>query len=85
MLVGVNGARLQCGGGSSDPEGTRHPSTSGTARDAPILHSSSSSSSISSPWPCPAPGCFTRQRKSRYFSPHGIFPGITDIGRVSTL
>ena len=33
------------------------------------LCSSSPSSSICSPWPCPEPGCFTRQRKSRYFSP----------------
>lgn len=61
------------GGGSSNPEGTQCPSTSGTARDTPILGFSSPSSSISSPWPCPEPGCFTRQRKSRLFLPPGEY------------
>lgn len=76
MLVGANGARLWRGGGSSNLQGTRHPSTSGTARDAPTLCSSSLSSSISSPWLCPDPGCFTRQRKSRYFSPGEYFQAL---------
>lgn len=81
--MGENGARLRRGGGSSDPEGTRHPSTSGTDHDTPSLWSSSPSSSISSP--CPKPGCFTRQRNKQVFLPQGIFPGITDTGRVFTL
>lgn len=40
--------RLWGVGGSCDPKGTEHPRTSGTAHAAPILSSSSPSSSISS-------------------------------------
>lgn len=82
--MGENGARPWRGGGSSDLEGTWHPSTSGTDRDAPSLWSSSPSSSISSLWPCPKPGCFTRQRKNRYFSPREYFQALQILAGFSS-
>lgn len=76
MLVGANGAGCGVAVAAPDPEGTWCPNTSGTARDRPILLCSSPSSSSSSPWPCPEPGRFTRQRQSRYFSPREYFQAL---------